>query len=40
MMLRIFNQIKMLYYRVFCDNISVYRKRGMKIGNGCSMELS
>ena len=34
-MLRIFNQIKMLYYRVFCDKISVYRKHGMKIGNGC-----
>lgn len=35
MILRIFNQIKMLYYRVFCDKISVYRKHGMKIGNGC-----
>ena len=37
MMLRIFNQIKLLYYRVFCDKISVYRKHGMKIGNGCSI---
>lgn len=27
--------IKMFYYRVFSDKISVYRKHGMKIGNGC-----
>lgn len=37
MILRILGQIKMLYYRVFSDKISVYRKHGMKIGNGCSI---
>lgn len=37
MILRMLDQIKMLYYRIFSDKVSVYRKHGMKIGNGCSI---
>lgn len=35
MISRIFNLIRMIYYRLFSDKISVYRKHGMKIGKGC-----
>lgn len=35
MITRILSLIKMLYYRLFFDKITVYRKHGMKVGNGC-----